>query len=88
MTTSVTSPGPRGEPAELEEREQKLVDERGHIQYVNLRERGYLLLDIESQRTRAEFWYVDNVLERGGGERLGATYITKQGTNHLARDGV
>jgi len=88
VTTSVTSPGPKGEPADLQQREQSLVESRSHIQYVNLREHGYLLLDIDEQRIRGEFWYVDSIVERSGAERLGAAYIAKLGTNHLVRDEV
>jgi hypothetical protein len=53
---------------------------------VNLREHGYLLLDIDSERTRGEFWYVDSIVERGGGERLAAAYATEAGANHLIKD--
>jgi alkaline phosphatase D len=86
VTTSVTSPGPKGEPAELEQREQSVVSDRPHIHFVNLRERGYLLLDVDEQRTRGEFWFVDTVSERGDGERLAAAYVTESGANHLTRD--
>ena len=86
ITTSVTSPGPKGEPADLQQREQTLVNNRPHIQYVNLREHGYLLLDIDAQRTRGEFWFVDSIVERGDGEHLGAAYVTESGANHLIRD--
>jgi len=86
VTTSVTSPGPKGETADLAQREQTLVNNRPHIQYVNLREHGYLLLDIDAQRTRGEFWYVDTIVERGDEEYLAAAYVTRSGANHLVRD--
>ena len=68
VTTSVTSPGPKGEPAELAQREQSVMRDRPHIHYVNLREHGYLLLDVDPQRVRGEFWFVDSIAERGTGE--------------------
>ncbi len=86
VTTSVTSPGPKGEPEALRQREQSVVSDRPHIQYVNLREHGYLLLDIDAQRTRGEFWFVDSIAERGVGERLAAACVTDSGANHLRRD--
>lgn len=86
VTTSVTSPGPKGEAADLAQREQALVDGRPHIHFVNLREHGYLLLDIDAERTRGEYWFVDSITERGGGERLAAAYATEQGANHLIED--
>jgi alkaline phosphatase D len=82
VTTSVTSPGPKGEAADLQQREQNMINNRPHIHYVNLREHGYLLLDIDG-----EFWYVDSILERGGSERLAAAYTTANGANHLVKDG-
>lgn len=88
VTTSVTSPGPWRDPDTIEERERNLVANRPHMHYVNLREHGYLLLDIDSQRTRGEFWYVDTITQRGGGERLATAYVTERGANHLVRDGV
>jgi alkaline phosphatase D len=86
VTTSVTSPGPQGDAKALAEREQVVMDTRPHIHYVNLREHGYLLLDIDAERTRGEFWFVDSIVERGGGERLAAAYTTQAGANHLVRD--
>jgi alkaline phosphatase D len=86
VTTSVTSPGPQGTPADLAAREKDLVTTRPHMHYVNLREHGYLLLDIDINRTRGEFWFVDSIVERGGGERLAAAYATRKGANHLVAD--
>ena len=83
VTTSVTSPGPKGEPAALREREATIVETRPHMKYVNLREHGYLLLDIDAERTLGEYWFVDQLLERGGSEHLGAAYLSESGANHL-----
>lgn len=85
--TSVTSPGPKGTPADLQQREQDVISNRPHIHYVNLREHGYLLLDIDAERTRGEFWYLDSIVQRGGDERLAAAYVTESGANHLVDDG-
>ena len=86
VTTSVTSPGPQGDTQSLAEREQVVMDTRPHIHYVNLREHGYLLLDIDAERTRGEFWFVDSIVERSNGERLAAAYVTQAGDNHLIKD--
>jgi alkaline phosphatase D len=83
VTTSVTSPGPAGELDELAEREAMIVRERPHIQFVNLREHGYLLLDLNAERAQAEWWYVDSLTDRRAGEHLGAAFATARGTNHL-----
>jgi alkaline phosphatase D len=86
-TTSVTSPGPAGEQAELIDREAMIVRERPHIQYVNLREHGYLLLDLDAERAQAEWWFVDSLTDRGAGEHLGAAFATARGRNHLVAVG-
>lgn len=85
VTTSVTSPGPKGEAADLMKREQTIIENRPHVQYVNLREHGYLLLDITAERALGEYWFVDDILTRGGGERLVAAYETETGANHLVK---
>jgi alkaline phosphatase D len=83
VTTSVTSPGPAGAADELREREAFVLRERPHIRYVNLREKGYLLLDLDAERAQGEWWLVDGIQERVGGERLGAAYAAPRGRNHL-----
>jgi hypothetical protein len=53
---------------------------------VNLREHGYLLLDIDSERARGEFWMVDTISQRSTGQRMATAYVTENGGNHLVRD--
>ncbi|MCB1685890.1 MAG: alkaline phosphatase D family protein, partial [Pseudomonadales bacterium] len=86
VTTSVTSPGPWREAETVAERERELIEQRPHIHYVNLREHGYLLLDIDSERARGEFWMVDTISRRSSGQRLATAYVTENGANHLVKD--
>ena len=86
VTTSITSPGPMGSAADIEAREQAIVASQPHIQYANLRERGYLLVDLDATRARAEWWYVDRIDAPSVAERLGAAFTTRRGANHLVRD--
>lgn len=85
VTTSVTSPGPMGNApaADIQARERAIVQGRPHIHYVNMRDHGYLLLDLDAERARAEWWLVDSITERVAGERLGAAFVTRRGANHL-----
>jgi alkaline phosphatase D len=83
VTTSVTSPGPAGEPAALAERERLILRDRPHIHYVNLREHGYLLVDLDRERAQGEWWYVGDLAAPGAGERCGAVLATARGSNHL-----
>ncbi len=80
VTTSVTSPGPRDT---REARSRELYTENPHLQYVNLAEHGYLLLDITPQRCQGEHWYLDSVLEPVAGETFAAAYFTAVGSNRL-----
>lgn len=83
VTTSITSPGPEGTAQALAEREQMVLRERPHIHYVNLREHGYLLLDLDQERAQGEWWYVDALDRPDAGERFAAAYATLRGANHL-----
>jgi alkaline phosphatase D len=83
VATSVTSPGPDGTDLELQDREATILRDRPHIHYVNLREHGYLLLDLDDTRAQGEWWYVDRLDRRDAGERFGAGLATARGSNHL-----
>jgi alkaline phosphatase D len=85
VTTSVTSPGARGTDSEIEARERAIIENLPHIHYVNLRRHGYLLVDLDAQRVRAEWWFVDRIDARSLNEELGAAFESRRGTNHLQR---
>jgi alkaline phosphatase D len=88
VTTSVTSSGPMaGAPAaEVQAREQAIVASMPHIHHVNMRDHGYLVLDLDAERARAEWWLVEGIDARLPGERLGAAFVTRRGANHLIAD--
>ena len=54
-----------------------------HIKYVDLTQRGYMLLDVDAKRTVCEWWYVDGIATSGGGETFGAAYQVQAGSNRL-----
>ncbi len=54
-----------------------------HLKYVDLEQRGYLLLDITPARVSGEWWYVDTVATRGGGQAFGTALQTAHLANHL-----
>jgi len=83
VTTSVTSPGPDGTAEELAARERMVRRDRPHIHYVNLRQHGYLLLDLDRERAQGEWWYMDSLERRGAGETFGGAMLTAAGSNHL-----
>jgi alkaline phosphatase D len=85
VTTSVTSPGPDGTVDELREREAAMVRDRPHLRYVNLRQQGYLLLDLDPERAQGEWWYVDSIARRDAAAAFGTGLATARGSNHLVR---
>jgi hypothetical protein len=72
--------------AEVEAREQAIVASMPHIHHVNMRDHGYLVLDLDAERARAEWWLVEGIDARLPGERLGAAFVTRRGANHLIAD--
>ena len=78
--TSVTSPGqsdPDGQVA------QGLRFLNPHIKYVNLERRGYMLLDITTARTSAEYWYTNTIAMRDPAQAFGVAYQTVDGSNRI-----
>lgn len=53
-----------------------------HTQYVDLRSRGYLILDIDRYRARGEWYHIDSVLQPDANEVLGQAVEVQSGTNH------
>jgi len=84
VCTSVTSPGLEA----LNDFTPVLKLLNPHMKYVDLAQKGYMVLDITPERTQGEWWYVDQVAESGGGETFGAAYAVDAGSRRLrAADG-
>ena len=80
VTTSVTSPGaidPQGITAAV------LQLANPHLKYIDLTQRGYMLLDVDATRVVSEWWYVDTVTSRSSGQAFGKAVQVSAGTNHL-----
>lgn len=57
-----------------------------HIRYVNLHRDGYVLVDIDRDRVRGEFWHIDTVREAGtGSEYVDIAFEARDGSNVLRR---
>ena len=60
-----------------------------HVHYAELTSHGYILLDIDSSRAQAEFWYMDNIKDPyNNGEYLAKIYKTEHAANHVIEDSV
>ena len=80
VSTSVTSPGaidPKGIVAAA------LQLANPHLKYIDLTQRGYMLLDVDATRVVSEWWYVDTVTSRSSGQAFGKAMQVSAGANHL-----
>jgi alkaline phosphatase D len=50
-----------------------------HVQWCELASHGYVVVDVDSERLRAEWWHVDDVLQRVDGEQRGAAFEVRRG---------
>jgi alkaline phosphatase D len=81
VTTSVTSPGaidPEGAAGAA------LRLANPHFKYIDLTQRGYMLLDINASRVVSEWWYVDTVTSRSNVQSFGRAVQVSDGANHLS----
>ena len=60
-----------------------LVAANPHLKFTDWTHHGYALIDIERERVRSEWYFVDTVLERSRNEHLGAAYEVRSGTARL-----
>ena len=82
ITPAVSSPGPV--PAERAgEFAEDFLARHPHLRWVELESRGYVVLDIERSRIRAQWWFMDTVRERRADERLAKTFVIERGAARL-----
>jgi alkaline phosphatase D len=80
VCTSITSPGlndPNGSTAGF------LRSVNPHFKYIDLNQRGYMLLDVTPQRTVCEWWYVDTVGSVSNVQTFGTAFEVRYGSNRL-----
>jgi alkaline phosphatase D len=76
VTTSVTSPGfPIGVGVSL------IQSMNSHIKWADLTKRGYILLDINKNRTQAEWYFMDDINTANNNQTFGKAYFV----NHQER---
>jgi alkaline phosphatase D len=80
VATSVTSPGFEDHDGQVAAGLRAL---NPHLKYVELTQRGYLLLDITPERLSGEWWYVDTVLQTSAVQSFGAALQTPSGSSRL-----
>lgn len=80
VVTSVTSPG-LPIPDEVV---QAIRLTSPHIKHVKMSERGYSLLKVTEEKVVCEYWAVSTITERGGSERLSASFEVLKDANHIS----
>lgn len=56
-----------------------------HFKYINLNQRGYMLLDITRERVSNEWWYVDTIDRRDAGQSFAIALESRRNENRLRR---
>ncbi|MEQ1439962.1 alkaline phosphatase D family protein [Fontimonas sp. SYSU GA230001] len=79
VATSITSPGLE----QLNAIADVIRPNNPHIKYVDLAQKGYLLLDLTPQRLVGEHWYVDSIEQAGAAEQFGIAFEVAAGSNRL-----
>jgi alkaline phosphatase D len=78
--TSITSPGlsdPTGSTAGF------LRSVNPHFKFIDLNQRGYMLLDVTPQKAVCEWYFVDTVASISNNQTFGTAFEVQQGTNRL-----
>ena len=79
LTTSVTSPS-TSIPAGVED---IIFVQNPAVRYVELDSRGYLVLDIDHERARGEWYLLEDVWAQEAVERLDAAWMTRSGAGYI-----
>ena len=84
VTPGITSPGL---PAVVVPLVERFRPEMPHMKYVDITERGYVVLDVTPARVQGAFFHVADVTLTGGdAERFAAAFSTAHDANHLTQD--
>ncbi len=62
--------------------EQQVLQNNPHTQYVDFEKRGYMVVDIDTQRAQGEWYHISTVESPKATEILAAKVKVKAGTNH------
>ena len=63
--------------------EQLMMELLPQIRFCDMDSHGYMVADVTPERFRIEWWFVDGILERAHGERLGAAMEVRAGDQRI-----
>jgi alkaline phosphatase D len=78
VATSVTS---QGSPLPLGQSIIQAINP--HMKYIDLTNHGYVLLDVNKNRTQGEFWFVNTISTRGGTDSFSRAWFVNNNERHL-----
>ena len=84
-TTSITSANwnEGRDDQEVISAEQLVQSKNPHLKFVNARDHGYLILSIDQNQVKSDWYYVDDVKQPNAKENLAKSIVVKQGTNKI-----
>lgn len=86
VTPAVTSPG-IADLAQATGFAAQITATHPHVKYVDLFRRGYLLLDVDRDRTQGEWYHVRTIRERSADEEFARSFRAASGENRLVTVG-
>lgn len=86
LVAPAVSSAPLGSHEELRARYSVTRESHPHVRFQDLDGRGYLLVDLEREGARAQWWFVETVGERSPNERLAKSLVVRRGKSHLEED--
>ncbi len=83
VATSVTSPLPQNISSLGQLAENFIKAANNHVKYINVRNKGYYILDVNKIRTQADYYVVDRIDSPSVVQNHDASWFTLDGTQHL-----
>ena len=65
------------------EAERELMEVMPNVRLCDMDSHGYMVIDVTPERVRVEWWFLDGILERTPGERLGAAMEVRSGSYQM-----
>jgi alkaline phosphatase D len=85
VATSVTSPLPQNISNLGQVAENFIKAANSHVKYLNVRNKGYYILDVNTARAQADYYVVDRIDSPSVVQNHDASWFTLDGTQHLGQ---
>ncbi|MBW2191587.1 MAG: alkaline phosphatase D family protein [Deltaproteobacteria bacterium] len=83
MAVEFVAPGITSPPEIPQEVLDLFMSSSPHIRYAEAEHRGYFVLDVQSDKTQADWYLLDGIGESDGAEMLDASWAVLDGQNHV-----